>query len=71
MKLPREFNARLNEKANGWKNNPKILSEITTYVNENGFYVEDESEFMEAVDLALEFLRNYKPKTNAKNTHRL
>ena len=41
----------------GWKNNPKILSEIVTALNEETF-VEDESEMMETIDHVLEFLKS-------------
>lgn len=41
----------------GWKNNPKVLSEIVTALNEEMF-VEDESEKMEEIDLILEHLKS-------------
>lgn len=41
----------------GWKNNPEILSEIVTEINEE-IYVDDESVEMEKIDIVLEWLKS-------------
>lgn len=52
---PKEWEPTELHKKSGWKNNPMILSDITTAVNEE-FYIEDENEFMERVDIILEWI---------------
>lgn len=54
---PKEWVASPKEIENGWNNKPKILSEITTAVNDE-IYIEDENEFMEKVDVILEYLKS-------------
>lgn len=56
-KYPKEWEAKLNEKANGWHNSPKILAKIVTAINDE-MYVEDEGEMMEYIDHALEYLKS-------------
>jgi hypothetical protein len=41
----------------GWKNNPIILAEIVTSINDE-IYVEDENEMMEKIDIVLEWLKS-------------
>jgi hypothetical protein len=53
---PKEWDAKMNEKNNGWKNSPRVLSEIVTAMNDDT-YIEDENEMMEYIDLALEFIK--------------
>lgn len=55
--FPKEWIPSSGHAKNGWKNNPKILSEITTAVNEDT-YIEDETAFMEELDLVLEYLKS-------------
>lgn len=55
-KFPKEWEARPIDIKSGWKNNPKILAEIVTAINDET-YVEDESEMMETIDIVLEFLK--------------
>ncbi len=57
MAYPKEWEPNKVHIKSGWKNNPNILSEITTAVNERHEYIEDENEFMETVDFILEFLK--------------
>lgn len=54
---PIEWDAGVNHKANGWKNNPKVLAKIVTAINEE-MYVEDENEMMEYIDHAIEYIKN-------------
>jgi hypothetical protein len=42
---PVEWDSTPKEKQNGWRNSPRILSEIVTAMNEE-FYVEDENEWI-------------------------
>lgn len=56
-KVPKSWIATPQEIQNGWKNNPSILSELVTELNEEE-YVEDESLFMETMDNILEILKS-------------
>lgn len=53
---PKEWNARPVDVKSGWKNNSKVLAEITSAVNCDK-YVPNEDDFMEYMDLALEFIK--------------
>ena len=54
---PKTWEARPIDIKSGWRNNSKILSEIVTYINDE-WYVEDESEEMEKIDIVLEWLKS-------------
>ena len=60
---PKEWEPRPTDLKSGWKNNPKILSEIVTSINDETF-VEDENELMEKIDFALEWLKSKYKITN-------
>ena len=53
---PSNWVASEKELKNGWSNAPAILSEITSFVNDDK-YIEDESDFMEYVDLILNYMK--------------
>ena len=55
-KIPKEMEATPQEIKSGWKNSPKLLSELVTELN-NEEYVEDENAFMETMDNILEILK--------------
>ncbi len=57
METPKSWEATPKEIANGWKNSPKILSELVTELN-NEEYIEDESKFMETMDNILEIMKS-------------
>lgn len=62
MNFPKEWDPTEIDSKAGWQNRSRILANITTYVN-NEIYIEDENEFMEKVDLILEWLKSkYKIK---------
>lgn len=54
--IPIAWESRKVDLKSGWKNNPKILSEIVTAINDE-MYVEDESKMMEMIDIVLEWLK--------------
>ena len=54
--IPAEWQARPIDVKSGWKNNAKLLAEITTAVNDE-IYIEDENVFMEKVDVILEWMK--------------
>ena len=54
---PKTWEARPIDIKSGWRNNSKILSEIVTYIDDE-WYVEDESEEMEKIDIVLEWLKS-------------
>ncbi len=62
MTHPKEWDATPQEIKNGWKNSPKVLSELVTALNEEE-YIEDESAFMETMDSILEILKSKYFKT--------
>lgn len=53
---PKKWEPRRVDIRSGWKNNPTILEEITTAINDE-MYVEDESKMMEMMDVAFEWLK--------------
>lgn len=53
----KEWEPRKVDIKSGWKNNAKILSDITEFVNEE-LYIPDENEFMEKLDLVFEYLKD-------------
>ena len=55
-KTPKEWEATPQEIKSGWKNSPKVLSELVTELNSEE-YVEDENAFMETMDNILEILK--------------
>jgi len=54
--FPQEWIPTEVHKKSGWRNNPKVLSEIVTNINDE-IYVPDESELMEKIDLVLEWMK--------------
>ena len=56
MNYPEEWQPSKIDARVGWKNRSKILAEIASAVNEE-IYIEDENEFMEKVDVILEWLK--------------
>ena len=54
--FPEEWNPTKVDVKSGWKNRSKVLADITTYVNDET-YIPDENDFMEKVDLILEYLK--------------
>ena len=56
MSYPKEWEPSKIDSRVGWKNRSKILAEITSAVNDE-IYIEDENEFMEKVDVVLEYLK--------------
>jgi len=54
---PIEWDAAPVHLKSGWKNNPKILSEIVTAINDEE-YVEDEDQMMEMMDIVLEWMKS-------------
>ena len=57
LTYPQSWEPRPIDVKSGWKNNSKILSEIVTAINDE-IYIEDEGEFMEKVDVMLEYLKS-------------
>jgi len=53
---PVEWDSTAKEKQNGWRNSPRILSEIVTAMNEE-YFITDENEKMEEVDILLDFIK--------------
>ena len=64
---PEEWQASEKEIANGWKNKPKMLSEIVTAIN-NETYVEDENEMMEIMDIVLDWMKSKYKITKLKKS---
>lgn len=56
MEYPKEWEPTKVHIKSGWKNNPNILTEIVTAINDE-IYVEDENALMEKIDVALEHLK--------------
>jgi hypothetical protein len=55
-RFPTEWLPRPIDVKSGWKNNPKVLSELVTFINEETF-IEDENAMMEIMDIAFEWLK--------------
>lgn len=55
-KMLKDFEPSELHKKSNWANNPKILSEIVTYINEE-IYIEDENLEMEKIDLVLTWIK--------------
>lgn len=55
-KYPKEWQPSQIHLKSGWKNNPNILGEIVTAINDE-MYVEDENEMMEMMDIVLEWVK--------------
>ncbi len=57
MSYPKQWEATPKQIKDGWKNNPKVLSELTSLLNDEE-YIENESEFMETMDNILEIIKS-------------
>ena len=55
--FPKEWEPSKVHLKSGWKNNPKVLQEIVTTINDEMF-VESEDEMMEMMDVVLEYLKS-------------